>query len=441
MPAASRLAGYLSIPALEQALNEVIRRHEIMRVTFTTVDGRPWQRISTCERLELKLVDLSLLKQDDREARIQSLAKVEIGRPFDLSRGPLLRIVLLRLREQEHVVILTMHHIISDGWSLGILINEVGSLYQVFTAGTPSSLPELPIQYTDFAAWQRKWLTGKVLREQLAYWIQQLDGAPAFLNIPADRPRSLVQTFRGESRPFVLPGALHAALKMLSHEEGVTLFITLLTAFQILLYLYTGQEDISVGAPITGRSQPETEGLIGVFVNLLALRTRFSGDLCFREALKRVRDVVLEAHEHQDLPFAKIVEELRPERNLSYMPLVQVAFTLHHSRADRSWPGGLRLSSLGIESGTARFDLALLVVENEQGLSGALLYNTDLFYPATILRMLKDFKLLIEKITINTQGKLLDFNLGNPGEDEGANDDALLQRTDESEQFSFHMTV
>ncbi|RMF36691.1 MAG: non-ribosomal peptide synthetase, partial [Chloroflexi bacterium] len=328
IPDAIRLRGPLDVAVLERSLNEIVRRHESLRTTFRATDGKPVQVIAPTLKLPLPLVDLSGLPKAAREAEVQRLATEEAQRPFDLSRGPLLRVTLLRLGDEEHVALLTMHHIISDGWSMRVLVQELAALYDAFSHGRPSPLPDLPIQYADFALWQREWLQGEVLEEQLAYWKQQLSGSPPVLELPTDRPRPPVQSFRGAHRPFMLPRPLSQAIKALCRREGVTPFMLLLAAFQTLLHRYTGQDDISVGTPIANRNRAEIEGLIGYFANTLVLRTDLSGDPPFRELLKRVREVALGAYAHQDLPFEMLVDALQPERDLSHTPLFQVMFVL-----------------------------------------------------------------------------------------------------------------
>ncbi len=403
IPAAVRLTGPLNVAALEQSLNEIVRRHETLRTTFATVDGQPVQVIAPTFILTLPVVDWRQLPEVEQSVEIQRLATEEAQQPFDLTNGPLLRVTLLRLGEVEHVLLLTMHHIVSDGWSMGVLIWEIGTLYEAFATGKPSPLPELPIQYADFAHWQRQWLQDEVLEAQLSYWKQQLSGASSVLELPTDRPRPAVQTFQGARQRLVLPQPLTEALKDLSQEEGVTLFMTLLTAFKTLLYRYTGQEDILVGSPIANRDQFETEGLIGFFVNNLVLHTNLSGNPSFREFLGHVRKVCLDAYAHQDLPFEKLVEALQLERDLSHNPLFQVMFVLQNAPMPTLELSGLTVSLLEVESGTAQFDLTLSLEEQPEGLRGWFVYNTDLFNADTIARMAGHFQTLLEAIVANPQ--------------------------------------
>ncbi|HEV7376170.1 MAG TPA: condensation domain-containing protein, partial [Pyrinomonadaceae bacterium] len=303
------------VPALEQSLNEVVRRHEVLRTTFANVRGKPVQVIAESLKLPLPVVDLRRLSEEEREAETNRLSSEEYERPFELSRGPLVRGKLLRLSTQESVLLLTMHHIVSDGWSLGILSRELRSLYEAYSTGRPSLLPDLPIQYADFTVWQRDWLQGEVLAAQLDYWEKQLAGAPSVMKLPTDRARPSVQNFQqGANQWLKLSKPLAESLKALSQREGVTLFMTLLAAFNLLLHRYTHQSDIVLGSPIAGRNRAETEGLIGFFVNTLVMRTDLSGDPGFRELLGRVKEVALGAYAHQDLPFEKLVEAISPER-------------------------------------------------------------------------------------------------------------------------------
>ena len=359
------------------------------------------QVISECRPVELMVFDLREWADAERDAEVQRLTQIEAQRPFDLSRDLMLRATLLRLEEEEHIFLLTMHHIASDGWSMGVLFREMAVLWEAISTGKPSPLPDLPVQYADFALWQRDWLQGEVLESQLAYWKQQLAHSPPVLELPTDRPRPAAQTYRGVKQSLVLSKSLTEALKSLSQKEGATLFMTLLAAFQTLLHRYTGQDDIVVGSPIAGRTRIETEELIGFFVNTLVLRTGLSGEPTFRELLRRVREVALGAYDHQGLPFEKLVEELRPERNLSHSPLFQAMFVLQNTPMQVLELPGLILSSLELESGTAKFDLTLSMYERELGLRAYLAYNTDLFDTSTIKRMLDHFQTLIEGVVAN----------------------------------------
>ena len=412
IPGALRLKGSLNVTALEQSFNEIVRRHEVLRTTFKAVDGQPVQVIDPNLRLTLPILDWRQLDESYRDVEILRLADDERRQPFDLANGSLLRITVVCLDEADHVALLTMHHIVSDAWSTGILIRELRTLYEAYALGQPFSLPELPIQYADFAAWQHQWLQDEVLDTQLAYWKKQLGGGDLpVLQLPTERPRPRVQTFRGARQTFSLSADLTAALKALSQKEEATLFMTLLAAFKTLLYRYTAQADILVGSPIANRNRTEIEGLIGFFVNTLVLRTDLSGNPTFRELLKRVRQVTWEAYDHQDLPFEKLVDELQPERDLSYSPLFQVKFMLQNApREDLKLPG-LTLSLLDLENTTAKLDLSLDMYEADSGLMGAFEYNTDLFDTATIERLTEHFRNVLSGIVNNPERRLSDVPL------------------------------
>jgi amino acid adenylation domain-containing protein len=411
IPVAVRLTGSLEVAALKQSLQEIVERHEALRTTFRMISGEPTQVIAPVLALTMPLVDLCDLPEAQQEAQVERLATEEAQQPLDLAMGPLLRAKLLHLGEAEHVLLLTMHHIVSDGWSIGVLIRELAALYEAFSSGKPSPLPQLSIQYADFAHWQRQWLQGEVLAAQLSYWQQQLAGAQTVLELPTDRPRPAVQTFRGATQFLALPEPLSQKLKSLSQRSGVTLFMTLLAAFQTFLYRYTGQEDICIGSPIANRNRSETEGLIGFFVNTMVLRTNLSENPSFQELLGRVREVTLGAYAHQDLPFEQLVEALQPERNLSHQPLFQVMFILQNAPMPALELPDLTLSSLERESSTAKFDLTMSMEDTEQGLVGSLEYNTDLFDTATISRMLEHFQTLLEGIVTKPDQRLSDLPL------------------------------
>ncbi len=394
VPSAVRLSGALVVPVLERTLAEIVRRHAALRTTFALVDGRPVQQIAPAATASLTLIDLSLLSETEREAEAHQLATKEARIPFDLTTGPLLRTILLCLGEREHVLLFTMHHIVSDGWSIGVLIHELGALYTAFAGGRPSPLPELKIQYADFAVWQRHRLQGTLLAEQLAYWQQQLDGVPP-LALPTDFPRPPVQTFQGATAFIDLPPALTGALEALGQRSGSTLFMTLLAAFGTLLHRYTGQSQIVIGSPIANRNRSEIEGLIGFFVNTLVLCTDLSGDPDFLQLLDRVRRVTLDAYSYQDFPFEKLVEELQLERDLSRNPLFQVLFAVQNAPTAAFNLPGLTLNRLDIEPGTTRFDLELHIWERPEGLRCQLMYSTDLFEAASMARLLGHFQQLL----------------------------------------------
>ncbi|HYP53191.1 MAG TPA: amino acid adenylation domain-containing protein, partial [Pyrinomonadaceae bacterium] len=395
VPAAVRMEGRLNVAALEQALNEVVRRHESLRTSFAEVEGRPVQVIADGLTLSLTVVDLSRLPEDERERETRRLAAEEARRPFKLTSAPLVRASLLRLKEDEHVVLLTMHHVISDGWSMGVLVREMSALDQAFAEGRTSRLPALKIQYADFAAWQRQPRQQQALERQLAYWKRQLEGVPALVELPTDRPRPAVQTYEGARLPVALDAPLAERLRELSRREGATVFMTLLAAFQTLLYRYARQSDIVVGTPVAGRTRLETEKLIGCFVNTLVLRARMSDAVTFRELLARTREDVLAAYAHQDVPFEKLVEELQPARNLGHAPLFQVMFTLQNTPREAGELNGLKASVLEVDTATAKFDLELILTETAGGLAGVFEYNSALFDAATIARLAEHFRTLL----------------------------------------------
>ena len=405
-PVFLRLIGRLRAAALEESLNEIVHRHEALRTVVQAVEGRPFQAVAPTLTLSLPVVDLSNLPEAEREEKSQGLATEEARRPFDLAKGPLLRATLLRLGEEEHLLLLVMHHIVFDAWSVRVLLRELRALYEAFSAGNPSTLPELPIQYADFAHWQRGWMDGDVLQEQLAYWRKRLEAAPPVLQLPTDRPRPVVQTSHGDRRSITLPKALSRSLKDLSQKEGVTSFMTLLAAFGTLLHRYTGQDDIVVGSPVAGRNRVETEGLIGVFINTIALRTDLSGNPTFQGLLGRVRETALGAYAHQDLPFEKLVEELKPERDLSQTPLFQVMFN-YEAFPDRfRKTKGLRIDEFEPDKIVALFDLTLEIVSKDEELLCNFQYNTDLFEDATIERMSGHYETLLEGIVAGPEQRL-----------------------------------
>ncbi|MBW4636656.1 MAG: amino acid adenylation domain-containing protein [Gloeocapsa sp. UFS-A4-WI-NPMV-4B04] len=410
IPAAVRLKGDLNVAALQQSLNEIIRRHEVLRTAFDTVDGQPVLAIAPSLSLTLPILDLRQLPETKREQEVLRLAKELAQTPFDLQQPPLLRVSLLHLCQSEYAVLFAMHHIVSDGWSMGVLIREVGTLYEAFATGKPSPLPKLPIQYADFAFWQRQWLQ-RELDTQMTYWKKQLGGSIPVLDLPTDRPRPAVQIFSGAVQTFILPKTLTEAVTKFSLQEETTLFITLLAAFKTLLYRYTGQTDILVGSPIANRDRIEIEGLIGLFINTLVLRTDLTGNPSFQEVLRRVREVALGAYAHQNLPFEKLVEELQPERNLSHAPLFQVMFVLQNAPSETLELSGLTLQPIEVDTSSAKFDLTLVMSHTEQGLTGALEYNTHLFEATTISRMLGHFQTLLSGIVANPQQSISDLPL------------------------------
>jgi amino acid adenylation domain-containing protein len=411
MSAAVRLSGTLHVRALQQGLTEITRRHEMLRTTFPVVNGSPVQVVNPSQPLSITVEDLQSLAMEEQTITVYRLAAEEAQRPFNLAQGPLSRITLLRLNAEEHVLLVTMHHIVSDGWSIGVFLREWATLYETYVSGKPAPLPELPIQYADFALWQRQWLTAEVLEPQVNYWKQQLAGAPAVLELPTDRPRPLVRTFHGGIKRFQLRPELTLQLETLSRQARTTLHMTLLGAFATLLFRYSRQQDMVIGSPVASRNRKETESLIGFFVNMLVWRLNLEGDPTFAELLTRVRQVALEAFAHQDLPFEKLVEELQPARTLSYNPLCQATFAWQEVPVGRVELPGLALTPLEVEQVTTPFDLSLMISSTEQGLFGEWEYNSDLFDATTIDRMVGHFQTLLEEIAANPAQRLSELSL------------------------------
>ncbi|HVU67145.1 MAG TPA: amino acid adenylation domain-containing protein, partial [Ktedonobacteraceae bacterium] len=417
MPLALRLSGPVDPDRLSYALGEVLRRHEALRTAFIEQGGVPFQQIVPASALSLPVLDLRHVSADSREREVQRYAREEAERPFDLTEGRLLRACLLHLAEEEFVFLLTLHHIAADAWSVEVLYREILAHYQAAREGRQAALPELTIQYVDYALWQRRWLQGEALERQLAYWKKQLDALPAVLPLPADRPRPAVQTFRGATHAFHLSPRLTAQLKALSQREGSTLFMTVLAAFQVWLARHSGLDDIAVGTPIANRSHPELEALIGFFLNTLVLRTRLSGNPSFRALLQQVKAMTLDAFNHRDVPFELVVEALQPERNLSYAPLFQVLFTLRTAAAApaRSQNLDFRFQAFEAEQTLAKCDLSLDMVETsvygKAILSGKFEYNCDLFDAATIERFARRFIALLEEIVSHPARPIQQLNL------------------------------
>ena len=395
---AVRLIGHCDSRVLGQGLNEIVRRHESLRTTFADKDGRLTQKITSVLNLELPIVDLSDLPEAGRNSSISSLINEEALHPFDLVQGPLLRARLYRLTEEEHILLVTAHHIVTDGWSSDVFFRELSVLYEAYAKGEASPLPELTIQYADYAVWQRQWLQGEVLEKQLSYWKKQLEGAPPVLEFPLDRPRPAVQTYKGASESFVFSAELSEGLKALSQVENATLFMTMLAGFNVLLSRYTGSEDIVTGTPIANRTRVELEDLIGFFVNTLVLRTDLSGGPTFLEVLGRVRETAIGAYSHQDLPFEKLVEEMQPRRNLSHAPLFQVMFALQNAPGSFLSLPYMTVERVEVENRTSKFDLILFIINSKEGLRGSINYNTDLFHAETIQRMLGHYEVLLKSI-------------------------------------------
>ncbi|HEX2188134.1 MAG TPA: amino acid adenylation domain-containing protein [Longimicrobiaceae bacterium] len=396
VPLPLRLRGALEPATLARAVDEIVRRHESLRTVFRSVDGRAVQVVSPAARARLAQVDLRALPPAEREAAARWLAAEDAARPFDLERGPLLRVTLVRLDEADWALLLDMHHVVSDAWSVEVLVREASALYAAFGRGEPSPLPPLPVQYADFAAWQRAWLTGEVLDRQLAYWRERLAGAPPVLDLPTDRPRPPVPTPEAARRPFVLSGEASAALRALGRAEGTTLFMTLLAGWQALLGRYAATDDVVVGAPIAGRTRRETEGLIGFFVNTLVVRTGLEGRPDARELLRRVREATLGAYAHQDLPFERLVEELVPERSLSHTPFFQGTFSVQSAGGPALRLGEAALEPLYAGEGPAKFDLVFALADDGERVGGSLTYRTCLWEGSTVERMLEHFATLLE---------------------------------------------
>ncbi|MBW4637352.1 MAG: amino acid adenylation domain-containing protein [Gloeocapsa sp. UFS-A4-WI-NPMV-4B04] len=404
--AAIRATGHLNITVLEQTFNEIVRRHEVLRTIFEMTEGQLNQVIVEDVTLSLSVVDLGYLPATEREAAARQQAIAKSQYPFDLTADILLRVTVFQLDSTDHILLLNLHHIIADGWSIGVLIREMSTLYAAFNFSKPSPLPELPIQYADFAHWQREWLQGEVLELQLSYWRSQLANLP-LLNLPTDRTRPAVQTYRGATHTLEVSKSLTTSLEALGQQAGVTLFMTLLAAFQTLLHRYTGQLDIVVGSPIANRNRAELEPLIGFFVNSLVLRTDLSGNPTFRELLEQVREVTLGAYAHQDLPFEKLVQELHPARDLSRHPLFSVAIALQNTPITALELPGLALSQFDVDSATSRLDLELHLWQTPAGLQGQVIYSTDLFDSNTITRMLGHFQTLLAGIVADPEQKLI----------------------------------
>ncbi|HEV3048871.1 MAG TPA: condensation domain-containing protein, partial [Longimicrobium sp.] len=417
IPTAWRLGGALDEAALERSLREIVRRHEALRTVFQERGGTPVQVIAPFSGLPLPVTDLSHLSEEAREAEVQRELVAESGaRAFDLAAGPLFRVSLLRLSPEEHVLLLSQHHIVSDGWSMGVLYRELSALYEAYRQGGESPLPELPVQYADYAIWQREQVEGEVLDRQLSYWRERLAGAPELLELPTDRPRPPVQTYGGGTVPVEFSAELLERLQALGRSEGATLYMVLLGAFQVLLSKYSGSEDIVVGSPIAGRTRAEVEELIGFFVNTLVLRTDLSGDPSFREVLRRAREVTLGAYENQEVPFERLVAELQPERSLSHTPLFQVILTLQTAGGGIDALPGLEVSAVEAERVSAKFDLSLALTPTSRGLRGGLTYPTDLFDRGTVERMLGHLERVLEQVTADADLRLSELELLGPAE-------------------------
>ena len=407
IPVAIALTGPIDIPGVQRTLDEIVRRHEVLRTFFPLVDGSPVQMVSAEAHVPLSLVDVSARPPSERREEAQRYADKQASEPFNLATGPVVRASLVKLADAEHWLLITIHHIAADGWSMNVLSQELKVLYAAFQAGTSSPLPPLPLQYADFALWQREWLKGEALEAQMAYWTTQLSNLPAVALI-TDRPRASAPDFRGGLHPFVVPKGVASGLRDLATDQNATLFMVLLAAFNVLLFRYTAQEDLVVGAPIANRSHKELEPLIGFFVNTLVLRTDLSGTPSFRTAIARTRRVALDAYEHQDVPFERLVEVLQPERDISRNPLFQIGFVLQNAW-DQSASNGMRGPE--VQRGTSIFDLAIHLWEEGNGIEGAVEYSTALFEETTIARLSEHFLTLLESAVIDPDTPITDLPL------------------------------
>jgi amino acid adenylation domain-containing protein/non-ribosomal peptide synthase protein (TIGR01720 family) len=414
IPSVVRLRGAFIPSVFKKAVEEVVRRHESLRTRFMSDEGLAWQQIDEAAALEVPVLDLRYLGGVEQDDEVRRLATLEVGRPFDLTSGPLLRLTVLQTADDEHVLMLTMHHIVSDGWSMTVLMRELIVLYDAFSRGEASPLPELAIQYADYAVWQREWLKGEVLEQQMKYWRQQLQGAPPVLELPADHPRPAVQTLRGRMLQRRMSGELLQQLEALSRREGLTMYMSVLAAFVVMLSRYSGQNEIVVGTPIAGRNRRDIEGLIGFFVNTLVLRVRIEEQDNVRQLLERVREVCLGGYTHQDVAFEQLVEELQPERDLSHQPLFQVMFALEGGGDEQGWKiGDLEVELEEVESGVAKFDLTLRVKQGKSGWELAMEYKQDLYEEATIACMLEHVERVLEGMVGDVRRPVSELSLLN----------------------------
>jgi hypothetical protein len=405
IPTAVQISGRLNVEALARAGDTIMQRHEVLRTTFADDRGQPVPVIHDPSPALIRRVDLRGLPTEAQEEQLRVHLVRQNRERIDLERGPLVRLTLVQLADEEHVLLFTIHHIASDGWSSRVFLNELSVLYEAFTAGRPSPLPELPIQYVDFAQWQRRWLTGSVLDRQLAYWRRQLTGVPS-LDLPFDHPRGPLQTFAGRSMTSPLPADLSDELRALCRRESVTPFMLLLAAFNVLVYQYTGQRDLAIGSPAINRPRPEAEPLIGFFVNTVVLRSRLDGEMSFRELLAQVRQTSLDAYAHQEMPFEQLVAEIQPRRDLSRHTLFQVVFVFQDNPVERQEIAGLTLRQLEVESSHVKFDLVVNVWSTQDLFVVWWEYNSDLFESATIVQMSEDFTALLHGIVARPDSRL-----------------------------------
>jgi len=400
-----RLFGDLNVNALTGALNEIVRRHESQRTTFATgSDNQPIQIIAPSLVLAVPTIDLSSKAQPELEAK--EVAAEEARTPFDLAKGPLLRAKILKLGSRDHVLLLTMHHIVSDAWSAGIFMQELGEIYSANLQNQPSPVPELAVQYADYAVWQRNYFQGKVLENQISYWREHLRGAPALLELPSDRPRPAVRKFYGAYEPISLANDVTAGVRTFSQQQGVTPFMTMLAAFNATLFKHSGQEHIVLGTDIANRTTAETERMIGFFINLLPIRTDLSGNPTFLDLVLRVRESALAAYAHQDIPFDKLVEDLQPERSASHNPIVQALFVMQNIPRQRRELPGLELAPFPLSITRSKFDVAVFMRETGDGMVQDWLYSTELFERETILRMAAQFETLLRHAVTQPETRL-----------------------------------
>lgn len=433
MPAAWTISGPLNVEALQAALAELCRRHETLRTTFSMQNGQLMQVVKPAEMFPLSIRNLTGLPQPERRPEVLRIAAEWTRLPFDLEQGPLMRACLLILNHEQHALLLTLHHIITDGWSFTNLGHELSVLYGACSRAEESPLPELEIQYGDYSVWQRQRLQGEVFEQQLAYWKEQLQGVPALTELPLDRPRGPLSNHCGGYRVLNLSQELTERINALNQRAGVTLFMSTLAAFQLLLSRYSGQDDICVGSPLAGRRHRQTEHLIGFFINTLVLRTKLSGDPTFNELLARVRETYLGAHAHQDIPFEKLVVELRPDQSQGQTPFFQVWFALQNIRQERPQLDGLVLRPLGTGVRRAQFELAMILWEEAGRIGCALIWDEDLFDAETAEQILKDYEALLQQVTANPECRISKIPFDTNSNDGAFGGDSL--ETDE--QFLF----
>jgi len=427
----------LNVIALEEALSETVRRHETLRTVFTTVEGQPVQSVARAERFELPIVDLSGLDSRDVDEEVRRLAKEEALKRFDLAKGPLFRANLLRLAPERHIELVTLHHIITDGWSMGVLMQEVETSYSAYVSGSPSILPELPVQYADFAAWQRDWLTGDILKAQLDYWQRQLTDAPMVLALPTDYPRPAKRKLPGTQCPVSFSEPLSNGLRKFAREEGATVFMVLMAAFQILLGRYSGQDQVLVGTPTAGRGRVELENLIGLFVNMITLKADLRNAATARELVRQVRESALEAYARQDVPFDKIVEELKPERRANRNPIFQAILAFQNAPTPGMALAGVTLPSGSPGNADTKFDIELYFWETEGLVAGSFVFSPELFRPTTVSRMASHFNVLLESFIANPDSHLSALSLATETESR-----QITQRWNETDiEFPSHSGI